>query len=41
MRTEHPQTVELHVDPMLLITAIRTGASVADVPTGRFLATVG
>jgi len=41
MRTEHPQTVELHVDPMLLISAIRTGASVADVPTGRFLATVG
>ncbi len=41
MRTEHPQTVELHVDPMLLITAIRTGASVADVPTGRYLATVG
>jgi uncharacterized protein (UPF0276 family) len=41
MRTEHPQTVEIDVDPMLLISAIRTGASVADVPTGRFLATVG
>ena len=41
MRTEHPQTVELDVDPMLLISAIRSGASLADVPTGRFLATVG
>ncbi|MGZ4693192.1 MAG: multinuclear nonheme iron-dependent oxidase, partial [Acidimicrobiales bacterium] len=41
MRTEHPQTVEIDVDPMLLISAIRTGASVADVPTGRFLATIG
>jgi len=41
MRTEHPQTVELDIDPMQLISAIRSGASVADVPTGRYLATVG
>ena len=41
MRTEHPQTVELDLDPMQLIGAIRSGASVAEVPTGRFLATVG
>jgi uncharacterized protein (UPF0276 family) len=41
MRTEHPQTVEIDVDPMMLIDAIRTGSSVADVPTGRYLATVG
>jgi len=41
MRTEHPQTVELDIDPMQLISAIRSWASVADVPTGRYLATVG
>ena len=41
MRTEHPQIVELDIDPIQLISAIRSGASVADVPTGRYLATVG
>ncbi len=41
VRTGQPQTVALGVDPRALIAAVHARRDPADVPTGRYLATVG